>query len=170
MPLPVPLAPEVTVIHDALLVADREQPRVPVTDTLTLPPPAGTLVPVGDRLKLQGTAFCVTVKVWPAMITVPVREVPAVLAATLRPTVPLPVPLAPEVTVIHDALLVADRAQPVVPLTETLTPPPPAATVVLVGDSPNAPQAAAAWMTVKVLPAMVSVPVRDVPAVLAATL
>jgi hypothetical protein len=99
----VPLAPEVTVIHDALLVADREQPRVPVTDTLTLPPPAGTLVPVGDRLKLQGTAFCVTVKVWPAMITVPVREVPAVLAATLRPTVPLPVPLAPEVTVIHDA-------------------------------------------------------------------
>jgi hypothetical protein len=101
---------------------------------------------------------------------VPVRDAPAVLAATLSDTVPLPVPLAPDDTVIHDALLVAVREQPVIPVTETLTVPPAAATVVLVADSVNAVHAAAAWVTVNVLPATVSVPVRDEPAVLAATL
>jgi hypothetical protein len=40
------------------------------------------------------------------MLSVPVRCAP-VFAATLNATVPLPVPLAPEVMVIHEALLVA---------------------------------------------------------------
>lgn len=108
--------------------------------------------------------------VCPPIITVPVREVPAVFAATLNDTVPAPVPLAPAVTVIHAALLVAVRAQPVVPLTVTVTVPPPATTVVLVGDRLNALHVAAACVTVKVCPPIVSVPVREVPAVLAATL
>ncbi len=45
------------------------------------------------------------------MVAVPVRGVVAVLAATARATVPLPLPLAPLVTVIHDAVLVAVQAQ-----------------------------------------------------------
>jgi hypothetical protein len=79
---------------------------------------------------------------------VPVRDVPAVLAATLSDTVPLPVPLAPDDTVIHDALLEAVRAQPEVPVTVTLTVPPVAATLVPVDDSVKAAQLAASCVTV----------------------
>ena len=43
--------------------------------------------------------------VWPAMVIVPVRWFEPVLAATVKPTVPLPVPGAPEVMLIHEALL-----------------------------------------------------------------
>ena len=171
VPLPVPEPPEVTAIHAALLVAVRAQPLVPLTDTATGPPDAATLWLDGDKENVpHATADWATVKVCPPMVTVPVRLVPAVLAATLRPTVPLPVPEAPEVTAIHAALLVAVRAQPLVPLTDTATGPPDAATFWLDGDSENAPHAAAACATVKVCPPMVAEPVRPVPAVLAATL
>ncbi len=44
------------------------------------------------------------------MVIVPLRAEP-VFAPTLKPTDPLPVPLAPDVTVIHDALLVAVHVQ-----------------------------------------------------------
>ena len=46
----------------------------------------------------------------PATVSVPVRE-PAAFAATLKPTEPFPVPLAPDVMVIHVALLVAVHVQ-----------------------------------------------------------
>lgn len=57
---------------------------------------------------------------WPAIDTVPVRVVSAVLAATATVTVPLPVPLAPPVTVSQAALLVAVHPQelPVVTATD----------------------------------------------------
>ena len=54
------------------------------------------------------------------MVAVPVRGVATVLAATVRATVPLPLPLAPLVTVIHDAVLAAVQAQPVGLVTATL--------------------------------------------------
>ena len=47
------------------------------------------------------------------MVAVPVRAVVAVFAATDRATVPLPLPLAPLVTVSHDAVLAAVHAHPV---------------------------------------------------------
>jgi hypothetical protein len=56
-------------------------------------------------------AACVTVNVCPATLRVPVRCVPA-LAAMLYPTTPFPFPVAPDVTVIHVALLAAVHAQP----------------------------------------------------------
>jgi hypothetical protein len=56
-------------------------------------------------------AACVTVNVCPATLRVPVRCAP-LLAAMLYPTAPFPLPSAPDVTVIHDALLVAVQAQP----------------------------------------------------------
>ena len=62
----------------------------------------------------------VTVKVLPAIVTVPVRELVVVLAATLTCTVPLPLPDVPDVTVIQDALLVDVHAQPAVAVTATL--------------------------------------------------
>ena len=42
---------------------------------------------------------CVTVNIWPAMLRVPMRELVFVFAAALKATVPVPVPLAPLVTV-----------------------------------------------------------------------
>ena len=67
--------------------------------------------------------FWVTVKVWPAMVTVPVRCGP-VFAATENCVAPAPLPLAPEVTVIQASLLVAVQAQPVWAVTVTEPPPP----------------------------------------------
>ena len=59
-------------------------------------------------------ACCVTVNVCPAIVTVPVRVVLAcMLPSTLNATEPFPVPLAPDVTVIQAALLLAVHAQPV---------------------------------------------------------
>ena len=48
-----------------------------------------------------------TVTVWPATVNVPLREAPVVLAAKLNVTEPMPDPLAPAVTVIHDVVVVA---------------------------------------------------------------
>jgi hypothetical protein len=75
----------------------------------------------------------VTVKVWPAIVAVPVREVVAVLAAMLIVTVPLPTPLTPSVTLIHDVALDALHAQPPGLVTATLVRSPAATTVALVG-------------------------------------
>jgi hypothetical protein len=75
---------------------------------------------------VQLAAACVTVNVAPAIVSVPVRPVVPVLAATLKPTVPDPDPDAPPVTVIHAALLTALHAQPA-PAVTVLLPVPPAA-------------------------------------------
>ena len=55
------------------------------------------------------------------MVTVPMRASP-VFAAALMTTVPLPLPLAPDVIVSHDALLVVVQAQPAAADTATLIP------------------------------------------------
>ena len=82
-----------------------------------------------------------------------------VFAAMLKLTVPVPLPVAPAVIVIHAALLVADQAQPVpaVTVAEPVVAAAPADCVV--GDTENV-QAAAAWLTVTVTPATVAVAVR----------
>ena len=82
--MPLPDAPAVIVIHESLLAAVQLQP-VPAV-TLTVPVAAADDVrfdEVGEMLKVQGTPACVTVKVWPPMVIVPVREDVVVLAATL---------------------------------------------------------------------------------------
>jgi hypothetical protein len=61
----------------------------------------------------------VTVNVRPAIVTVPVLCVVAVFAAIEYATVPDPLPLAPDVTVIQDAELDAVHAHPVVVETDT---------------------------------------------------
>jgi len=77
-------------------------------------------------------AACVTVNVWPAMVRVPERA-PPVLAATLNPTEPFPLPFAPEVTATHPALLLAVQVQPLPVDTATVPVPPVAAIGELVG-------------------------------------
>jgi len=111
-----------------------------------------------------------TVNVWPAIVSVPLRAGP-LFAATLNSVEPGPFPLEPEVIVIHDALLDAIHPQP--PLVDTAAERPFAALGpgdALDGLIENAQLGgAAAWLTVNVWPAIVSVPVRATP-LFAATL
>jgi hypothetical protein len=127
-PLPLPVEPDAMVIHETLVAAVQLQP-VPVETAIGVPPPAPAatdwLVGVIEYVQF---AACVTVNVWPAIVSVPFRTAP-VLAATLKFTFPGPVPLAPEVTVIHVAVLDADHAHPDVVDTLTRVPAPPAAPI-----------------------------------------
>ena len=86
-------------------------------------------------MKLQDAAACVTVRVWPAIVTEPVREDVDVFAATESETVPFPVPDAPEVTEIQDAVLDAVQLQPEVPVTVAVIGPPDAVEDVDAGDT-----------------------------------
>ena len=66
------------------------------------------------------------------MVRVALRSGP-VLAAAEKATVPFPLPEVPEVTVSHDALLLAVHAQPVGTVTATLLLPAAAVSDALVG-------------------------------------
>ena len=77
---------------------------------------------------------CVTLKLCPAIVSVPVRGLVLLLAAALNATVPLPLPLAPPVTVSHDVLLLTPvHAHPAGDVTPVEPVPPPAGTEPLVG-------------------------------------
>ena len=71
------------------------------------------------------------------MVKVPLREEFVVFAVTEKVTVPFPVPLAPDVIVIHvGALLTAVHGQtPLGTITSTLPGPPAATTVMLLADN-----------------------------------
>jgi hypothetical protein len=137
VPFPVPLAPLVIVNQLAPLVAVQLQPAAPVTADVPVPPPNATDWLVGEMLTLQLPAAWFTVKVRPAIVRVPLRADDVGFAAPLNPTVPLPDPLAPLVTVSQPALLVAAQAQPANAVT-VLEPVPPAAAIDwLVGEIVN---------------------------------
>ena len=82
VPLPVPLPPLVTVIHGSLLVAVHAQADCVVTVTLFVPAIDVNACVVGDAVNVHG-ALCVIVTVWPATVSVPVRDVVPVFAVTL---------------------------------------------------------------------------------------
>ena len=79
--MPDPDAPAVIVIHVALLVAVHVQPVAVVTLVLPVVAVDATLAVSGETVKLHGAAW-VTVTVCPATVSVPVRAVVPVLAAT----------------------------------------------------------------------------------------
>ena len=168
-PLPVPLSPDLMEIHEALLTAVHEQPAVAVTLMfIPFPPffPIDWLIGAMEYVHGGGAADCVTVKVCPATVRLPVRCAP-VLAAIVKATLPLPLPDAPLVTASHGALLVAAHAHPLAALTAIAVPaPPPAGAVCDVGLMVYAQ--ACDCVTVNVCPAIVSVPIRCAPVFAAA--
>src|SRR5690349_8817248 len=123
VPFPLPLAPDAIVSHGVLLEAVHAQPAPAVTLTFDDPPAAGIVRLAGANPNEQPLPW-VTVKVCPAIVSVAERD-PPVVAAALYATVPLPVPLAPDVIVSHDALLVAVQAHPAALVSATLPVPPP---------------------------------------------
>ena len=167
VPLPLPLPPDVMVSQASLLVAVQLQPVAVVTLALLELAAAAGFSVVGDTVNVQGggAPACVTVTVWPAIVSVPVRGDVAVFAAIENATVPLPLPLAPDVMVSQASLLVAVQLQPAAVVTLLLLELAAAPGVSVVGDTVNVHGGGApAWVTVTVWPAMVSVPVRgDVP-------
>jgi hypothetical protein len=110
------------------------------------------------------------VKIRPPAVIVPVRELVVPFVAALKATVPFPEPLAPLVTVIQLAPLLAVHVHPAIAATENDPAPPAAATDWLVGDSEYEHDGAAAWLMVKVLPPAAMVPVRELVVVFAAAL
>jgi hypothetical protein len=133
VPLPVPLAPDVTVMNGALLDDVHAHPVVVVTVTEPGPPAPGIDCVPGEIENEQEPADWFTVNVLPATVSVPERLCVAVFAAPLKFTVPLPFPLAPLVIVSHAALLVAVQLQPVWAVTADEPVPPAAASCWLVG-------------------------------------
>src|SRR5216684_2750202 len=128
VPLPLPLAPDVTCVHPWLLTAVQVQPEGAVTFTLPVPPLEPKEPDGADSEYVQATPASLTVKAWPAIVSVPLRLLAVLFAFTENPTVPLPVPLAPEVTCVHPWLLTAVQLQPDPDKTVTFTlPVPPAA-------------------------------------------
>ena len=112
VPFPLPDAPAVTVIHESLLTAVHAHDVVAVTVTEAAPPAEEADRLVGAMLKEHDAADWVTVNDLPPAVIVADRLAPAVLAATLYPTVPSPEPDVPLVTLSHDWLLVAVQEQP----------------------------------------------------------
>ncbi len=124
-PSPLPDVAPVIVSQFTVDVAFHAQPLAAVTATVPVPPAAAIDWLAGAMEKLQPAA-CVTVNGVPAIVTVALRAAP-VFGLTEKPTVPLPVPLAPLVIEIQGASLVAVHAQPAPAVTVTLPVPPPAA-------------------------------------------
>ena len=82
MPLPLPVAPALMVIHEEPLVAVQAQPEGDVTLTLPVPPDEVYEALAGAIAYVHVIPAWVTEKVWPATVSVPVREVVPVFAAT----------------------------------------------------------------------------------------
>jgi hypothetical protein len=157
------------VTHVALSDAVHEQPAAPVTAIVPVPPAADGESDVGEAVKVHVTPACVTVTVLPATVNVPVLEAVPELAATVYPTEPLPLPLAPLVTEIHVTLEFAVHAQPVELVTVNVPEDPPDEDESVVGDTVNE-HVTPACVTVTDLPATVTVAVLEDALVLAATL
>ena len=83
---------------------------------------------------MQAAPDCETEKVWPAMLSVPLRGLVEVLAWAEKPTTPLPPPALPEVMVSQKSLAVAIQPHPLFAFTFTVPLPPEAAMEVLVGE------------------------------------
>ena len=73
----------VQVSHAALLDGVHAHPAPAVTVNVPLAPVAAADALAGEMVYVHDAAACVTVKVCPAMLKLPVREVVAVLAATV---------------------------------------------------------------------------------------
>lgn len=131
MPLPEPLAGIAIAIHGALLAAVHAQSAAVEMLTVCEPPAAGTGIVSGVTTALQPLS-CETVNVWPPAVIVPLRAEPE-FAVAVNWTVPGPLPLAPDVTLIHPALTTAVHVHPRLVLTANDAAPPPAGTVCDVG-------------------------------------
>ena len=88
--------------------------------------------------------------VWPAIVSVPVRELVPVFGVPVKLTEPFPLPEAPAVTVSHASLLVADHEHPAAAVTAEVPLPPADGIVALTGEMDIVQEEVAACVTVNV--------------------
>ena len=122
------------VIQAALLVDVQLQPEGAVTVTAPVLLAATAFADVGEMVGMHDVPTCVIVKVLPAMVIVPVRDVLLGFAATTKVTVPLPLPVPVPLIVIHGSFETAVQVQPVAAVTLKLLVTPPAATLAEFGE------------------------------------
>jgi hypothetical protein len=117
VPLPVPVAPSVTVTHGTVLAAFHEHAASAVTEIRMSSGPRPASYHRGLIVATQGPS-CVNVNGFPATVTMVLRGGPAFAGITRR-TVPVPVPVRPLSIVTHDALVLVVHVHelPVVTLT-----------------------------------------------------
>src|SRR5204863_3567023 len=111
-PLPGPDPPPVMVTQAESLVAVHGHPGAVPTPIVPVPPTAGATMPVPPSVIAHGAAACVMVNSRLPMATCAARAEASRFAATDNPTLPLPVPEAPEVMVIQGASDDAVQSQP----------------------------------------------------------
>jgi hypothetical protein len=182
MIVPLPTMPETAItslpptcsFRNVLFAAAVQMQELALAVTVIVPvvPAAGTVGGLsGVTVKVHaGTPACVTVKVWPPNVMVPVRLLLVLLAGALKETVPLPVPEVGGAMVRKEAVVVAVQAQDEADAVKVKLPlPPVCGKVPLVLLRVKEQAAAAACVKVMVWPAIVSVAVRVVVAVLAST-
>ena len=100
-PLPLPCAPDVMVIHDALLFAVHVQPVNVVTATFAMPALALTVRLSGSIAKEHGAASCIT-RTWLSLTTIsPSRIEGTGFGAARNATFPLPCPDVGDTSEIH---------------------------------------------------------------------
>jgi len=111
-------------IHVAVVDADHAHPVGAVIEKVLDPPDDVIDRLVGATVKVHGTPVWVTVTDCPAIVSVPLRCVAVVFAATEIDTVPVAVPVAPAVIVIHGEEDAAVQAQPIGAVTANVFDPP----------------------------------------------
>ena len=154
---PVPLAGSVT--HVALELAVQAQAgELVVSVTLPGPPLPPILALLADKLAVH-PLDCVTGTLCPATVSEPARTGP-VLTPTLYVVVPLPVPLAGEMASQLSLLVAVHGHAALLAVMVRLPEPAAAEEEMLAGATVNVHPLA--WLTVKVCPAIVSVPERAV--------
>lgn len=109
--MPEPVREPDTVIQELVVVAVHVQVDCVVTVMVPDAPVAGALIPDGENENVQEGPDCVTLNDFPPTVTVADLGRLLVFAATLKVTVPDPVPLVPAEIVTHDALLDAVQLQ-----------------------------------------------------------
>ncbi len=115
-----------TVTHALVVVAVHAQVGCVVMVIEPDVPVGGAVIREGVSANVHDGPDSVTVNDFPAIVSVAARDRALVLATTLKPTVPDPVPLAPPEIVTHAALLDAVQLQPADVVTVTVPFPPPA--------------------------------------------
>jgi hypothetical protein len=135
VPVPWP-GPGLSIAIQAVLLTASHAHVAPAVTVLLPEPPSDVNDRADGEIDIVQllTAPCVTVKVVPAIVSVPMRGAPPRLAATLKPTLPEPDPLKPDVIVIHAALLLASQPQPADVDTAVLPVPPSSPNAWFIGD------------------------------------
>jgi hypothetical protein len=159
--VPLPVAAPVILMKELLLAAVQLHTCAVLTPKLRLPPEDANTSRVGEIENEQVCPDCVTVKGCPAIVIVPVRDAVSGLGETLKSTVPVPLPEAPELTVMKGEFDVAFHAHPEGAITVTLPLPPEDGNASPVGKIEDEQGLWAACVTVKLWPAMSMVLVRE---------